>query len=190
MKKILLAIDIGNVCVKIDHANLHRQLGIARTPEAIKDLLREFEFGKLSDEEIFFNRAAEIFDRKFPAAKIKEAFNSIIIEPVPGMAELISTFPKRNIKAVFFSDISTTHLQRTRELFTAFDAVQGGIFSFKCGNWKPSEEMFSAFEKQYGIPDLYIDDRQDLIDAARQRPWNAQRFSGAEDLQKKLQALS
>ncbi len=190
MKKILLAMDIGNVCVKIDHGLFPEQLGIEQTPEAMKELLREFEFGHLDGEKEFLKRAEDIFHKKFTCEKIKEAFNAIIIEPVPGMVELVNSFPSRNIQAVFFSDISTLHLQRTKEIFGAFNAVSGGVFSFECGNWKPSTEMLSAFESRYGIPDLYVDDRPDLIEAARKRPWNAHVFTGSEDLLEKLQALS
>ena len=190
MKKILLAMDIGNVCVKIDHGLFPKQLGIGETPEAMKELLREFEFGHLDGEKEFLERAGEIFHNKFSCEKIKEAFNAIIIEPVPGMVELVNSFPERNIQAVFFSDISTLHLQRTKEVFGAFDAVAGGVFSFECGNWKPSTEMLSSFETRFGIPDLYVDDRQDLIEAAGKRPWNAHVFTGAKDLLEKLQALS
>lgn len=190
MKKFLLAMDIGNVCVKIDHGLFPQQLGVEQTPETMKELLREFEFGHVATEKEFLDRAVKIFDSRFSAAKIKSAFNSIIIAPVPGMIELVNSFHKRNIQAVFFSDISITHLQKTREVFKAFKAVSGGVFSFECGNWKPSTEMLSAFESRYGIPDLYVDDRPDLIEAAKKHGWNAEVFTGAQDLQEKLPASS
>lgn len=190
MKKILLALDIGNVCVKIDHANFHRKLGISHTPEAVRELFRDFELGHLSGEDDFLKRAVKILDNKFSAEQIKEAFNAIIIEPVPGMEQLAGSFQAKNIQAVFFSDISPTHLQRTKEIFSAFDAVAGGVFSFECGSWKPSDEMFETFERRYGKPDLYVDDRIELIEAAGKRQWHAGVFTGTEDLMEKLQALS
>jgi FMN phosphatase YigB (HAD superfamily) len=190
MKKLLLALDIGNVCVRIDHANFFRKLGIEKTPPAMQELLKEFEFGRIASEEDFFAGSAEIFNGRFTVSEIKEAFDAIIIAPVPGMEELVRSFPAMNVQAVFFSDISLAHLRRTVELFSAFSVVSGGVFSFECGNWKPSEEMFSAFESRYGVPDIYVDDREMLIEAAKKRPWNAEIFTGAKDLREKLQALS
>lgn len=190
MKKLLLALDIGNVCVQIDHANFTRQLGIGENPPAMQELLREFEFGHIADEKEFFERSAEIFNGRFSVSELKKAFDAILIAPVPGMEELAGEFAAMNVQAVFFSDISPAHLRRTKELFRAFSAVSGGVFSFECGNWKPSQEMFSAFESRYGIPDIYVDDREILIEAAKKRPWNAEIFTGAEDLREKLHALS
>ena len=189
MRKILLAIDIGNVCVKIDFTLFPKALGLEQMPDAIKNLLREFEFGHITEAEFCALVSRELGNR-FSTDEVKNAYNKIIIEPVPGMVDLVNSLPAKNIQAIFLSDISPTHLQRTRDVFGAFDAVAGGIFSFKCGNWKPSEEMLGSFEKQYGKPDLYVDDRMELITGARERGWNAQQFIGAEDLREKLAALS
>ena len=38
---------------------------------------------------------------------------------------------------------------------------------------KPEEAMFAAFERRFGVPDLYLDDRMDLINAANARGWHA-----------------
>ena len=186
MKKILLAMDIGNVCVKIDHGLFPKQLGIGETPEAMKELLREFEFGHLDGEKEFLERAGEIFHNKFSCEKIREAFNAIIIEPVPGMEELISNLEKFDFEARFFSDISLTHLTRTHHLFPAAQFVPDGMFSFIAGAQKPAEEMFAAFEEKFGAPALYVDDRLELIEAARKRNWNAIQFTTADALQEAL----
>ena len=187
------AIDIGNVCVAIDKTVPFREIGFdINAPECEKlfDLVRLMEWGKINEDD-FFARLREMPEcRKKNKDELKKLFNSILIAPVPGMRALLRELPSLGVMPVFFSDISTLHLQRTKEVFGAFDAVVGGVFSFECGNWKPSTEMLSSFETRFGIPDLYVDDRQDLIEAAGKRPWNAQVFTGAEDLLEKLQALS
>ena len=190
MKKKILALDIGNVCVKIDPQNCAEALGLTVLPEAIRGLCRDFEWGKAGEEDAVFARAVEILDNRFSAEKIKEAFNTILIEAVPGMSELVSSLPEMGVEAFFFSDISVTHLARTKELFPAFACVKGGVFSFETGAWKPAETMFETFESRYGKPDLYVDDRKELIEAAQKHGWNAAVFAGAEDLRKKLTALS
>ena len=102
MKKKILALDIGNVCVKIDPQNCAEALGLTVLPEAIRGLCRDFEWGKAGEEDVVFARAAEILDNRFSTEKIKEAFNTILIEAVPGMSELVSLFPAMGVEAFFF----------------------------------------------------------------------------------------
>ena len=191
MKEILLALDIGNVCVRIDHADFASALGLKSLPEECRLIMRDYEWGIIPSEAEFISRCHEIFEGKFSRSELLSAFESILIEPVTGMQELASEFSKMSVKAVFFSDISPTHLRRTRELVPEICRNSaGGVFSFDAGAWKPSGAMFSRFEKLYGVPDLYADDRAELISAAQERSWNALQFVSAEDLREKLLALS
>ena len=47
--------------------------------------------------------------------------------------------------------------------------------------------MFEAFEKRFGVPALYVDDRKELIEAARKRGWNAIVFTNSEALSAAIQ---
>ena len=179
----LLALDIGNVCVKIDFANFAKHLGIPEIPQKLIDLQRELECGRISDEAFFY--AAGICCNCPPPAALN-AFNTILIEAVPGMEELISNLDEYGFEARFFSDISLTHLTRTHQLFPAAHFVPDGMFSFISGAQKPDEIMFAAFEEKFGTPDLYVDDRAELIAAARKRNWNAIRFTTASALRSAL----
>ena len=179
----LLALDIGNVCVKINFANFARNLNIPEIPQEIIDLQRELECGRTTDEAFIY--AASVACQRDPLT-IMDAFNSILVEPVPGMEELISNLEKFDFEARFFSDISLTHLTRTHHLFPAAQFVPDGMFSFIAGAQKPAEEMFAAFEEKFGTPALYIDDRLELIEAARKRNWNAIQFTTADALQEAL----
>ena len=190
MKKLLLALDIGNVCVKIAPHCFAEKLGLATLPETLYQLYRDFETGIIRSEDEFLRNCADFFHGSISEQEIKSAFNSILCEPVSGMADVVSEFEKMGVQAVFFSDISPTHLTRTEELFPAFYRVSGGLFSFESGAQKPSARMFDRFERLYGIPDLYVDDRLELIEAAKKHGWNAIVFTSAEDLRKKLLSLS
>ena len=88
---------------------------------------------------------------------------------------------------MFFSDVSARHMKLVRRMFHASELVPDGIYSFETGAMKPEEPMFAAFEKRFGVPVLYVDDREILIDAAKKRGWNAVVFTGAADLKKALQ---
>ena len=188
MNKLTLALDIGNVCIEINHKNVFRKMGISEVPEGFFELLENFECGRIEESE-FFERFRDFAGKNFSVDFLKEAFNSILIAPVSGMAELVSAMKKSGVKPVFFSDISTTHLQRTRELFPAENCVPHGVYSFVCGARKPSIQMLSEFEKNFGVPDLYVDDRIELIEAAREYGWHAIQFNGASHLEEELKKL-
>jgi FMN phosphatase YigB (HAD superfamily) len=153
--------------------------------------LQEYEWGKIPGEAEFIRRMSDLFGGKFSDKELLSAFESILIEAVPGMQKLASEFAEMGVNAVFFSDISPTHLRRTQELVPEICRyTAGGVFSFDAGAWKPSKEMFLRFEQLYGVPDLYVDDRADLIAAAQKHSWNALQFTGVENLQEKLCSLS
>ena len=175
----ILALDIGNVCVKIDFANFARNLNIPEIPAPIVELQRDLECGRTTDEAFIY--AVCQCCKTDPITAMK-AFNSILIEAVPGMEELISSLDKYGYEARFFSDISLTHLARTHELFSGADYVPDGMYSFVSGAQKPDEIMFTAFEEHFGIPALYVDDRMELITAARARGWNSRQFTTTHDL--------
>ena len=185
---LLLALDIGNVCVRIDPLNCIRRLGRAAIPPQLAAAATDFECGRIAETE-FFSALYGMLERKFTVAEIRAAFDAILIEPVPGMTELVDSFPKMGVHAVFFSDISPAHLRRTRELFSAAANVPDGVYSFEAGAQKPAPRMLDAFESRFGRPDLYVDDREELILAARKRNWHAVRFTGAAELKRELENL-
>ena len=187
--EILLALDIGNVCVRIDPRNFPAALGLEALPGEVRELFRRYEHGEIDDGQ-FLESAGRALGGRFAAEELAAAFDSILIEAVPGMSELAAGFPLLGVRAVFFSDISPRHLRRTEALFPAFRSISGGVFSFDAGGWKPSAAMFDRFERLYGVPDLYTDDRAELIEAARKRGWRAEVFVSAADLRKKLADLS
>lgn len=183
-----LALDIGNVCIRIDRLNCARRLGLETIPPELMALCNEYECGKIDDDG-FFAGAQKLISGKISRTEYEDAFNSILTEPVPGMSELVTTFARRNIHPVFFSDISPLHLRRTRELFPAAAQVPDGIFSFVAGAQKPAAAMFDAFEKKFGSCGLYVDDRPELIAAAAKRSWHAVQFTSAEQLDLELKKL-
>ena len=175
----ILALDIGNVCVKIDFANFARALSVKEISQNLIALQRELECGRISDE-AFLSAVANAYHCSYQEAQ--RAFNSILLAPLPGMVELIASLHEYDYSARFFSDISPTHLARTREIFPTAAFVPDGMFSFVSGAQKPDAAMFAAFEARFGIPALYVDDRLELITAARARNWNAHQFTSAAEL--------
>lgn len=186
---VCIAFDIGNVCIAISTERCQDATGIpADLPEWCQ-LCQSLEWGRISTED-FLSKA----ERLVPPGHhldggMLEAFNAKILQPIQGMEELLKTLANKGVQPVFFSDISQMHLDRFRQRFS--DAAKyPGIYSFEVGAWKPSPSMFFAFEERYGAPLLYVDDRQELIDAAIAYGWkNSICFRGAKSLEQNISRL-
>ena len=156
-------------------------------PQEVMFLAREYECGRLTEDEFWTRFKQYAPNQNKTRQDLEKDFDSILVEPMPGMEMLISALPLVGIQPVFFSDISERHLRLVRKMFRASAMVPEGIYSFEVGAMKPEEPMFEAFEKRFGVPALYVDDREVLIEAALKRGWNAVVFSDAKALQKALQ---
>lgn len=183
-----IALDIGNVCIEIDHVGCYSKVGFSgMPPQEVMFLSREYECGRLSEDEFWTRFQQYAPDKTKSRQDLEKDFDSILVRPVEGMEELISSLPLFNIQPVFFSDVSARHMKLVRKMFRASAMVPDGIYSFEVGAMKPEDAMFEAFEKRFGVPALYVDDREILIEAARKRGWNATVFTGAKALARAIQ---
>ena len=186
-----IALDIGNVCVKLNHAEVFGRFGVTLDSPMVaqfKEKLKDFEFGKISGEAFFDRLAAMPETAGLSRQELRQTFDDLLAAPVDGMEQLFEEFPAMGIVPVYFSDISTLHLKRSYDLFPRM-ADYTGIYSFDTGVYKPAIGMFQAYEARFGKPLLYTDDRPDLIAAARNHGWNAELFTSAENLKQFLTNL-
>ena len=182
-----IAVDIGNVSVFIDTLACPRALGLTGFTPEMRELQRRVEWGEISDERFFHDLRA--FTPGWSEEHIRAVFDSILLQPVPGMEALLAKLSTNGVQVAFFSDISPAHLKGFRRRFPSA-ANYPGIYSFEVGAWKPSPKMFEAFEQRFGKPDLYVDDRLDLVEAAQKYGWNGQQFQNAEWLEKVILDLA
>ena len=177
-----IAVDIGNVSIHISPPAFAKAVGIpVEKLEEYKEYELKYERGEVSDEE-FFRTMGEQFPN-FTDEQLRDAFDAGLLDPVSGMEDLLEKLAANGVKVVFLSDISPAHLAGFRRRFRNADKYEG-VYSFLVGGLKPSDKMLGAFEERYGKPFIYVDDRVELIEAARARGWNAQVFQGAEWLEK------
>ena len=178
------AIDIGNVCIAIEKTAPFKGMGLPVEQGNIPGLaecVAAFEFGQIGEEEFFRRLTALPYCKNISVERAAELYDSILLHPVPGMPELLCSLPEMGVTPVFFSDISTFHLEGSRKRFPEMRNFEG-IYSFDYGAYKPSPILFEAFEKKYGKPVIYTDDRSDLIEGAEKYGWNAHCFRSAEIL--------
>lgn len=190
-RKKLLALDIGNVCIKLQPEAALAKMGFAGfddVPKSIWEATEKLETGKMEPEE-YFKTCADLL--RLPSdAPVREWFNTILADEVEGMREQVEYLVNNNWEFVFLSDISAPHLEEVRRKVSFFDLAKGGIFSFRVGCWKPADGMYLAFEEEFGKPDLFVDDRAVNIEAAQKLGWNARMFEGAEQFRKIIEDFS
>ncbi|MCQ2380060.1 MAG: hypothetical protein MJ025_03955 [Victivallaceae bacterium] len=174
-----VALDIGNVCVRINHAAIAAGMARPSIGSEVLEIATLHECGKIGEDEFFERLMKTDAIAGIPRQAIEKAFDNILVEPVDGMADLIEKMTKIGLVPVYISDISPRHLERCRRIFPASDMVKYGIYSFEVGYQKPSPEMFKAFESRFGKPLVYADDRLELVEAATAFGWNAVQFKDA-----------
>ena len=185
------AIDIGNVCISIDKTAPLRGMGLPPDDSTLQEIhkcVQRFEFGITAEEEFFSELSDLAFCRGESVEKLKTLYDSILVAPVAGMKELLEELPALGVMPVFFSDISTFHLEGSRVRMPLMREYEG-IYSFNYGVYKPSPVLFKAFEDLYGKPVIYADDRADLITEASRYGWNAHLFTSSENLRREITKL-
>lgn len=180
MKK-LLALDIGEVCIKLNHESCLQRMNWAEMrdiPPRLLQAANELECGRMKEDEFYALISSEL---NIPDVnEIREWFYSILGDEMPGIARTLKRI-ENEWRFVFLSDISGAHLRLVADKLSFFDRADGGIYSFEVGARKPAREMFAAFEHHFGRPDMYVDDREININAARELGWQAWQFTSAGD---------
>ena len=119
---------------------------------------------------------------------IVRGWNMVIGPPMDGMADLLRELKSLGFLLVFFSDTSSVHAARIRREQSLVTLVDGAVFSFEVGAKKPAPAMYEAFERRYGKPVLYLDDKLENIEGGRRHGWRSHRFSCVEDLRRLIAA--
>lgn len=176
---MLIALDIGNVCVQLQLEESARLFGyeLSAQPEAFTNLTYQYETGKIDTPE-FLNKVSGLTGMS--GAEVKHAWDVKVGREMPGMAEAVRDFSSKGIEFAFLSDIGGLHLTKFRRTVSFVHLVKGGIFSCETGCCKPEKQIFQAFESTYGKPDLFFDDMERNIRGAAAFGWRAVRFTGAE----------
>ena len=109
---------------------------------------------------------------------------------MPGMLETVRSLAVRGVRFSFMSDISPIHLEQVFRYCEFAHLVSGGIYSFSAGAFKlQGNTMFDAFERRYGRPLVFFDDRVEIIEHACGLGWNAVRFQSPEQALRDASAL-
>lgn len=176
----VVVFDLGKVLVDFDYSIAARKIASRGKMMAEKiyefialsPLLLKYETGLLSRQD-FFKAVCEATGY---CGNIEEfgGFFADIFTPIAPMVELHSALRTAKIPTYIFSntnDLAITHIRNNFPFFNNFD---GYILSYEVGAMKPEAKIYEALEKmagKRGADVLYLDDRQENVDAGAARGW-------------------
>ena len=190
-----LALDLGNVLVKVDHMRFCRRLAdmAGLTPEEVyariftSDLEPGFDTGRLSSEE-FHRRVTDHFGVTLPFPQFSWWWNDIFA-PMEGMAELVSRLAAR-YPLFLLSNTNPLHFNFIREHYPFLALFQSLVLSFEVGSRKPEPAIYQALIKRTGLSPgqcLFVDDKLPFVAAARDQGLTAWHFTAPQDFFRDLQ---
>ena len=189
----VIALDIGNVSMKLTFDVMYRRLGVEPADSGAVAKLWEhgaaLETGRCTVPE-FLDRLDDFTGHRHSRQYLLEAWRSGVRESMPGMADTVRALAARGVRFSYMSDISPIHLDQVFKYCEFVHLVTGGIYSFEAGAFKlQGSVMFDAFERRYGRPLVFFDDRVEIIEHARGLGWNAIQFKSPEQALRDASAL-
>jgi len=156
----------------------------------------EYQAGDLSDDEYIAAMARHIGGISLEDAM--RVHRSMIIEPYPGVAEIVGELNEAGIVTGCLSNTNAPHWEDLAESgrFPAIDAMKVKLGSHMIGAAKPDPRAFHAFESACGCRPaeiLLFDDSALNCEAARKLGWQALRIdptsSPADQIREALRGI-
>ena len=172
--------DLGKVLLDFDYGRTARALvPHSRVDEETfrraldqSDLLLRFETGHLSPTEMFAE-VVRITGYRGDFASFAEAFGDIFTE-IPSMIALQARLRTIGLPTYIFSNTNGLAVDFIRRRFRFFHDFTGYIYSHEVRCMKPQPTIYEAVEQQSGRRGdelLYIDDREENVQAGAARGW-------------------
>ncbi len=189
----VIALDIGNVSMKLNFDEMYRRFDLdPGDSESVGRLWEHgaaLETGRIAVPE-FLDRLEDFTGHRRTREYLLDAWRCGVRESMPGMANTVRALAARGVRFSFMSDISPIHLDQVFKYCAFAHLVTGGIYSFEAGAFKlDGYAMFEAFERRYGRPLVFFDDRIEIIGHAREFGWNAIQFQSPEQALRDAEAL-
>ena len=197
IKNIIL--DVGKVLVEWDPQYAFQKLGFdEKTSELVAKATvsspdwNELDRSEKSDEELLakFIANAPAYEKE-----IRRVWENIglSIWQYDYARPWIVNMKRCGYRVYILSNYSRWTYENTREALSFLEDVDGALFSFQVRQVKPEPEIYQSLLKKYDLKAeecIFLDDRQDNIDAAKAQGIAGIRFTGYEDAVEKLRVCS
>ena len=187
----LLALDIGGVCLRLTPERVYQAFGFnaANLPATWPQIFKDYSIGKIGSWQ-FAKSIQNILNHKMSLDDIHDAWMLFLSTEISETTMLLNELWKDGWHIVFFSDTQPWHIEGLRDILSYSKRIPEAIYSCDVGAEKPDDAMYEAFERRFGKPDLYLDDRLCNIEGGLRHGWNAVQYTEttAEQLFAKLKA--
>ncbi len=186
--------DLGNVLVSFDPEkscrNVSERFSVAadhaRAAVYESGLQVQFESGKLSPSEFaaLIRRGLGRGEHEMPTEQVLDAISDMFT-PIESMSSVLAKVRHSGRRVGLLSNTCHAHwdwIVRQRYAVTEFE-FDVTVLSYEVGSMKPNHLIYQAAEKASGVAVqriLFLDDKQENVDAARECGWNAVRCHGGE----------
>lgn len=189
--------DLGNVLIDFDHMIAAQRLSkfTDKTGKEIFDLFFDseltglFEEGKISPLD-FFLKVKETLNLKMGFAEFVPIWNEIFFCTRKNLdVYRLARNLKKTYKLALLSNINTLHFEYIKKTFPLLDAFHNVIASFQLGLRKPQRRIYQkTLNILHVLPEevFYVDDREELVESAKELKIRAHVFTGLEKLKKDL----
>ncbi len=193
----VIVFDLGNTLIRFDHRIAARKLSgrFGLDPKKIYDaffdseITRAFEKGEISPRE-FHRKAESLLGFKLPYKEFVNIWNDIFWEDEHACD--IARILKKDYKVFLLSNVNRLHFEFITKKFDIMKIFDEIVASFAVGAMKPDRRIYDHVVKRAGCDRskiLYIDDREDLINAARSLGIDSIKFEGAEKLREMMREI-
>lgn len=179
-KPSTVVFDLGKVLVDFDYSIAGRRLAAKSkaSPAEIQKfldhspLLYRYETGLMTRQE-FFDEVRRVSGFSGSLEEFSSFFADIFTE-MPAMTALHAELRRKKIPTYIFSNTNDMAIEHIRQAFPFFANFDGYIFSYEVRAMKPAAKIYEELEKmsgKRGAEVLYLDDRQENVDAGAARGW-------------------
>jgi glucose-1-phosphatase len=179
-KPSIVVFDLGKVLVDFDYSIAGRRLAAKSktSPAEIQKfldhspLLYRYETGLMTRQE-FFDEVRRVSGFSGSLEEFSSFFADIFTE-MPEMTALQAALRRKGIRTYIFSNTNDMAIEHIRQAFPFFANFDGYIYSYEVGAMKPAAKIYEELEKmsgKRGAEVLYLDDRQENVDAGAARGW-------------------
>lgn len=180
MKPSIVVFDLGKVLVDFDYTIAARKIAehCGLPPAEVKKhldyspVLLRYESGLMTREE-FFDEVRRVTNFSGTLGEFGSFFADIFWE-IPRMIEIQAALRRNRIPTYIFSNTNDLAIEHIRRNFPFFANFNGYILSYEVRAMKPDAKIYGELEKlsgKRGAEILYLDDRQENVDAGAARGW-------------------
>lgn len=193
----LVLFDLGNVLIDFDFSISAKRIGnfCNKGPKEIFELFFDskivslFEAGKISPID-FFAKVKEMLGLSLSYEAFVPIWNEIFFLSAKNRAvySLINKI-SQNYKTAMISNINILHYEYLKKHFPVFNVFHNIFLSYELGLVKPDPAIYQQALQSLGVEPVavfYTDDRQELVESARNLKVKAFVFSGARQLEDDL----